>query len=140
MISRRRLLLGSAAGAVVVAGGGFAGLLILDGYSSWIRLILQRALPGYELEPEGLDQFVAAYHARKKWKSKRMRAYAAIEHVIDINWALPTDMAEDVEDEERRIVSEFLLGSDFFQNYPDGAKIVTYAGLPEACVSPFATF
>lgn len=140
MISRRRLLLGTAAGAVAVAGGGVAGLLILDGYRGWIRLVLLQALPGYELEPEGLDQFVTAYNARKKWRSKKMRAYAAVEHVLDVNWALPTDMAEDVEDEERRIVSDFLLGSDFFQNYPDGPKIVTYSGLPEACVSPFATF
>ena len=140
MISRRRLLLGTAASALAVAGGGVAGLLMLDGYRGWIRLVLLRALPGYEFEPEGLDQFVTEYNARKKWRSKKMRAFAAVEHVLDVKWALPTDMADDVEEEERRIVSDFLLGSDFFQNYPDGAKVITYSAAPEACSSPFATF
>lgn len=140
MTSRRQLLLlGTATGALAIIGGGAAGLVMMDGYRGWIQSILRRSLPGYELDPEGLERFVDEYSARKS-NNKKLRVFAAAERLIDVKWALPNDMADDVEEEERRIVSDFLLGSDFFRNYPDGAKIVTYSGAPETCSSPFATF
>jgi hypothetical protein len=140
MIGRRKLLaLGTALGTVAVMGGGTAAFVLTDRYRGWLRFTLARSLPGYSLEPDGFERFVEDYNVRKP-DSTKLRIFAAAERLTDANWALPGEMAADVEQEERRIVSDFLLGSDFFQNYPDGAKTITYAGMPEACSSPFATF
>jgi hypothetical protein len=49
-------------------------------------------------------------------------------------------MAARLAAEERVILTDFLIGSDFFQNYPNGPKHITYRGKPGACVSPFAKF
>lgn len=140
MIGRRAFLLtGSAAGGLLVLGGG-AAFVWSDRYRGWIEATLRRALPGYDLEPTGLARFVEDYNARKEGGGLKLRVFAAAERLVDANWALPAKMASDVEEEERRIVSDFLLGSDFFQTYPNGAKTVTYGGPAEACGSPFATF
>lgn len=140
MTSRRRLLLlGTAAGAVAVIGGGGAGLVMMDGYRGWIRSTLRRALPGYSFDPEGFERFIDEYNSRRS-SNKKLRLFAAAQRLADVKWALPNDMTADVEEEERRIVSDFLVGSDFFQNYPDGSKIIIYSAAPEACGSPFATF
>lgn len=139
MVSRRTFLLtGVAAGALALGGGGVA-LVAMDRFRGWIRGILHRSLPGYSLEPNGLALFSDEYYARRKSATK-LRLFAAAQRVTDVKAALPEEMAADVEDEERLILSDFLVGSDFFDNYPDGPKEITYRGAPEACGSPFATF
>jgi hypothetical protein len=141
MIRRRTfLLMGTAAVALVGVAGSGAAFVMSDGYGAWIRDTLQRALPGYDLEPAGLARFIDEYNHRKNHGNKKLRVFAAAERLVEARWALPKGMAANVEEEERHIVSDFLLGSEFFKNYPDGAKTVTYAGLPEACISPFARF
>lgn len=140
MIDRRKVLaLGTAIGTIGLVGGGAGAFVLSDRYRGWIRSTLLRALPGYSLEPEGFERFVDDYNARKP-NSTKLRVFAAAERLMDASWALPQEMAADVAQEERRIVSDFLLGSDFFRNYPDGPKTIAYSGMPEACSSPFATF
>jgi len=140
MMRRRKfLLMGTAAGALVGIAGSGTALVLSDRYSGWIRDVLARALPGYDLVSVGLARFIDEYNQRKPGNAK-LRVFAAAERLVDARWVLPKKMAADVEEEERRIVSDFLLGSDFFQNYPDGPKTIAYTGLAEACSSPFATF
>ena len=62
------------------------------------------------------------------------------ESIVDARWMLPKRMALRIEDEERDVLTEFLIGSDFFQQYPYGARTITYNGWRTACKSPFATF
>jgi hypothetical protein len=131
--------MGSAIGGLAVIGGGGAAFVVTDHYNGWIRDILQRGLPGYRLEPEGLARFVDEYFARQS-KATKLRIFAAAQGFLNVKAALPDDMAEDFEVAERSILSDFLIGSDFFENYPDGPKEVTYHGMPIACISPFARF
>jgi len=60
--------------------------------------------------------------------------------VVDLTPIMPAAMAERLAAEERTILTDFLIGSDFFQTYPGGPKQITYSGKPAACVSPFARF
>ncbi len=140
-MNRRKLLLlgGAAGGLAVIGGGGGAAFVVTDHYSRWIHGILQRALPGYELEPEGLALFIEEYFAKKS-RSIKFRMFAAAQGVLDVKGALPDGMAKDVEEQERQILTSFLIGSDFFENYPGGPKEITYRGMSIACASPFATF
>jgi hypothetical protein len=140
MTSRRKfLLLGTAIGGLAVAGGGAALLVLTDRHKGWIQATLERALPGYSFERAGLDRFVDDFNHGHR-QSMRLKLFATSQHLIDARWALPEKMAAKVAQEERLIVSDFLLGSNFFQSYPNGPKTITYSGAPEACASPFATF
>lgn len=140
MSLRRRFFLlgGAAAGALIVAGGG-AAVLLADPFERWIRDLLERSLPGYTLEPRGFAQFVDEYDAKKK-AGRRLRIFTAAQGVVDAKWALPRDIVADFESEERKVVSDFLVGSDFFDKYPNNPRQITYRGKPEACGNPFATF
>ena len=76
---RRRtfLLMGSAAVALVGVAGSGAAFVLTDRYSGWIRDTLQRALPGYDLEPAGLARFTDEYNERKQGNAK-LRVFAAV--------------------------------------------------------------
>jgi hypothetical protein len=137
MNRRKFLLLSSAAGGVAVLGG--LTYARTDHYSRWIQEILHRDLPGYTLEPNGLTQFVDEYFNRQHGDI-RLRLFAAAEGIMDIDPVLPATKARKVVEEERRILTKFLLGSDFFANYPGGPKVITYQGMPRACINPFARF
>lgn len=136
MVRRRKFLVMSAAGTLAIVGGG--AFVLTDRYRGWIHATLQRSLPGYSLQASGLTRFVEEYNARKQGNT-RLRLFAAAQRLVDAKPVLPEEMAADFEAEERRIVSDFLIGSDFFDNYPNGPKEITYRGVAEAC-SPFATF
>lgn len=140
-MQRRRtfLLMGSAVGALAIAGGAGAAFVATDRCRGWIRQILERSLPDYSFDPNGFSRFVDDYNARKG-RALKLRVFAAAENFFDAKPALPPGMASDVEDEERHILTDFLLGSDFFERYPNGPKRITYRGVPDACASPFATF
>ena len=131
--------MGSAIGAFAIVGGAGAAFVATDRYRGWIGEILRRSLPGYDFDPGGLDRFVNDYNAQSG-RALKLRVFAAAENFIDAKPALPAGMASDVEDEERLILTDFLVGSDFFETYPNGPKVITYRGVPEACASPFATF
>jgi hypothetical protein len=136
MMKRRQFLaLGAAAGGMAALGA----LLVSNGYRSWLLNVLERALPGYSYDPAGLDLFVEEREARHALALK-FRLLGAAESIVDTRWLLPERMAHRIEDEERDVLTEFLIGSDFFQQYPHGARTITYHGWRSACKSPFATF
>src|SRR5262245_61556853 len=139
MRRRQFLLMGSALGGLAAFGFASAGYVALDRYGGWIREILSRSLPGYSFDPDGLALFIDEYN-EQQGRSIKYRVFAAAEGVVDAKAVLPKRQAEDVRRRERRILSDFLVGSDFFENYPGGTKMITYRGKPEACGSPFATF
>ena len=136
MNRRKFLLLSSAAGGFAAVGGGV--YLLTDNYRGWVSDILHRSLPGYALEPKGLALFVEEHFAHRS--SRRRRLLAAAEGVVDFKPMMPAQMAEHFAAEERLILTDFLVGSDFFRNYPAGSKTIVYGGKPTACVSPFAIF
>jgi hypothetical protein len=136
MMTRRTFFaLGAAAGAMVAAGAA----LLAGGYRNWVVASLREALPGYAFEPAGLDRFVADYESRHGERMK-FRLLGAAERIIDVEPLLPEAKAHRIEDEERQVVTEFLLGSDFFQHYPLAVKEIAYNGPVIACRSPFARF
>lgn len=136
MNRRNFLLLSSAAGGLAIAGGG--AYVLSDNYHSWVGRVLHRSLPGYTLEAKGLALFVDEHFEHQKSRKKRL--FAAGLGVADFTPLMPARTAERVAAEERIILTDFLIGSDFFQNFPNGPKTITYGGKPAACVSPFAVF
>lgn len=136
MNRRNFLLLGSAAGGVAVMGGG-AVFVKADKFHGWVTDVLRRALPGFEINQQGLALFLKEQFERE---STREKAFAAVHGLVDVKWAVDGRRRKQLEEEERSILTNFLLGSDFFQNYPPGPTEVTYLGKQQGCSSPFAQF
>jgi hypothetical protein len=136
MMKRRRFLaLGAAAGGMAAVGAA----LFSNGYRSWVVSVLERALPGYSYDPAGLDLFVEE-RASSHTSALKFRLLGAAESVVDAKWIMPRRVVHYIEDEERGVLTDFLIGSDFFQQAPYGGRTITYNGRRTACVSPFATF
>jgi hypothetical protein len=137
MQRRKFLAMGAAAAGSIAAIGTV--YVATDRYEGWIRDVLSRSLPGYSFDPAGLARFTAEYDARQPFSIKR-RVLAVAEGLIDTKPFLPERKAKHLAEREREVISDFLVGSDFFENYPNGPKVITYRGAPTACGSPFARF
>lgn len=136
MMTRRTFVaLGAVTGGLVVAGV----TLVANGYKSWIADVLHRALPGYSLDPGGLDRFIAEYQSRHSGATK-FQLLGAVENIFHARSLLQPETADYVESEERKVLTEFLVGSDFFEQYPKGKREITFNERAVACKSPFAVF
>lgn len=136
MMKRRTFLaLGAAAGGTAALGA----VLVGNGYRSWVLGVLRQALPGYVYDPAGLDLFIEESQSRYA-SAMKFRLFGAAESVVDARSLLPQRMTRRVENAERDLLTDFLVGSDFFQLYPHGARTITYSGRPAACASPFVVF
>jgi hypothetical protein len=136
MINRRAFLtLAAGAGGIAIGGA----TLFANGYESWIVGVLRRALPGYAFDPAGLEQFIADYRSRHA-KVSKFRLLGAAETVFQARSLLRRKTADRIENDERKVLTEFLIGSDFFQHYPPEGRKITYHGRAVVCKSPFAVF
>ena len=135
MIRRRHFIIaGAAAGGAVLLGTVF----VAGGYKRWMRRLLERSLPGYSFNPEGLELFLET--SAPESEGIKFRLFGAAEGIVDVKWLLPDGMERHADDEERRMLTEFILGSDFLEYYPDASQEITYRGTTDACRNPFATF
>lgn len=137
MITRRKVLVGGAAAAGVVLVGGAVYVGAGGHYGSWIHEVLSRHLPGHGFDPDGLDLYVRQFMEGKRAEgAAKLELYALAEQVSDPAALLPGGLRQKLAEEERRIVTSFLMGSDFFSATPR-PRVVTYFG-SSACANPFA--
>lgn len=139
MLTRRRVVAGGlAVGAAAVLGGGTL-VAFRQNYAGWLGEVLARALPGHAIEPEGFELFVREYVARKRaQRAIKLEFYALAESLSNPAPLLPAGLAKNIADEERRIVTEFMMKSDFFLQKP-APRTVVYLGEQTVC-NPFAEF
>ncbi|WP_162917344.1 hypothetical protein [Dongia deserti] len=136
MMNRRTFLaLGTAAGGAIVLGTA----LVVDGYRRWVMSVLRDSLPGHSFEPASLARFIDEYESLHD-EARKFRLFGAAETLLEARSLLPQRTAERIHNEERQVLTEFLVGSDFFQNRPAGVKTITYNGRAVVCRSPFAVF
>ena len=137
-ISRRGLLFG---GAAVL---GLAALRL--GWShpeDAVTAVLRKRLRHLQLDESGLRDFARDFAASGKMARDKLRLIAALAPLYQ--W-LPSDDSTPaaVRHGEERLVTAFLLSSDFFLNAADERKPVRYLRLfdpwsnPGACQNPFA--
>jgi hypothetical protein len=132
----------------VLAGLGTAGALTAWQFAAandeeTITMVVHRRLDYLTLDPNGVRRFshdMAALHVISK---ARMNIISAIRPLYT---RFPLSSGENalaykLRHGEDRIVSTYLLSSDFFLNGADEARVVQYVGLPDsrrACGNPFA--
>lgn len=136
-ISRRNALIGGGAGALVVAGGGafVASATIEDFYADMVR----HYLPGEPIAPGAAEAFAADYAPREADTDK----VEALMYMQQLAGFTGLDMAlgggGPYETFTRRVMTNFLLGSNFFHR-SSAREPVEYIALPDVCPNPFARF
>jgi len=141
MWTRRRMLLGTLAGF----GGLAAGRLAIADARSAIIMVLRKRLWFLQLDEEGVQQFatdLATLGVVSEPKLKMIQATAPLYRRIDFTGRHSVAMT--LRHGEERIVSTYLLASDFFHNGADETRVVRYLRLYQpaknldACSAPFS--
>ena len=142
--SRRDVVLGGLA----LGAGTFAAAspFVFENHNTkhFIRLILERNLPGVKIDDENLQLFVDELFSPAGFDgglpdSKRFALAATAAYVVDGETAAGmADTYYGFEEMERIVVTQFLLGTDFLSHDDPTAIPLTYSGYSEVCGNPFA--
>lgn len=137
MLDRRRFVIGSC--GVLLTGAtaaGALGIAALGDKYGFFGSIVRRNLPGIPLDDAEIRQFVDAYwpgflarYGPTKGAGRRV--------VVALDAMLPgeTAMTEAI---ERDVLTQFLMGSNFFQLTDPSTDAIRFLDLASACSNPFA--
>lgn len=135
---RRRLLIASVAGTVAL---GAAGALPLSrseyARARWVEEVLRRNLPGVRIDEASLSVFVRDVLAGNHFRArKRGLSVVAQQYVPWLTMRVPK-IRTGLEKLERQVLTEYLLGSNFFRVSEPRRETITYYGPAVACANPF---
>lgn len=135
---RRKLLIGGAAGVAALGLFGAASWGRLKNYrAAWVEAAVRRNLPGIDLDPVSLQTFVDDMLGSERMRPPVVRATVFADQFIP--W-LPAQVAkarDGLEGLERQVLTEYLIGSNFFRIGAPKRAIITYHGPVLACINPF---
>lgn len=142
MITRRKLLQGGLGLALVVVSAGVAVRAASPRTEDAIARIVRHYLGKERLHPQAASAFAAEYAATTKKLDWRVASAMAlgIYFLPSFRNALPDSAAYRINRLDRRIVSDFLLSSDYDPNDPPLTKIEHIAYDSERACNPFARF
>jgi hypothetical protein len=134
-----------------VIAGVLGGLAVVSGWRYWrsneeaaILLVLRKRLDYMQLDPQGARAFaadMAASHLLSRTRLKLIGTFAPLYTRFGLNGH--DALQETIRHGEERVVSNYLLSSDFFVNGADTTRTVHYLGFYDplkACSNPFARF
>jgi hypothetical protein len=140
IMKRRELILGGL-GVALTASASWR--FVSTRPQDVIALVVRRRLDYLRIEPEGLRQFASDLAAQHVVSDARLRALAEFAPIYE-TWALSSgrnELSYLLRHGEDRIVSTYLISSDFFINGSDESREVRYLGLLDGsrpCANPFA--
>jgi hypothetical protein len=134
MLTRRRMMVG-AVGIVAAGVAGAVGIAVGGGKYGFIEAILRRNLPGVSLSDAEIGKFVEAYWP--EFISPPRRRDAALRRLTVLAHAMVRSDFMISEETERQILTEFLIGSNFFQLSDPKSTAIEFRGLAGACPNPF---
>jgi hypothetical protein len=140
MISRRRLL--------AVAGG------IIGGYAGWRYVgsadeeafvtVVRRRLDYLKLDLDGVNAFARDMAAKHVISNGRLRFLNIVKPLyVHVPLSPKSRFGKVLRHGEERVVTNYLLSSDFLINGADESRVVRYLGYYDpmrACGNPFAQF
>jgi hypothetical protein len=137
-MKRRQVLL--TLGALAVGGGAVSAGLMLQTEAAGVAAVLYKRLSYLTLDGDGVRQFAQDYVARGLTSAQKLRVLSASRWVYSGTPQSWLDVAAPrIAFGEERIVSAYLLGSDFFPDC-DESRITHYLGFYDGRTraNPFA--
>lgn len=136
--TRRQLLLAGAGGVVAL---GVAGLVSWDRIANyratWVENVLRENLPGHDLDPASLQAFIKDILASERLQRREVKATVFVDRFAP--W-IPARIAKaraGLEGLERHVLTEYLIGSNFFRVPDPRRETIVYSGIALACKNPF---
>jgi hypothetical protein len=140
MIKRRTLLWG--AGGVLALGAVAGWRVLTSSQEDAVAKVLYKRLDYLKLDPEGVRQFARDLVMRNVISSTKLRMIDATGFLYS-GFALDGDsrLSLAIRRGEERVISAYLISTDFFTNGADLGKEVKYLGFFDPmrpCSNPFA--
>lgn len=136
--SRRRLLIAAGAGVLACGAlGTWSWNLYANGRARWIEQAVRNNLPGITLDEPSLALFVRDTLASESMQSQRRRLGIVAETILPWMTKHMSVIHQAVAITERQVLSDFLLGSNFFRVSDPRRETITYYGRTLACANPF---
>jgi len=133
-ISRRKLLAGTA-GAVIV--GAVAWIPLRNYRADWIEQVVRDNLPDVNLDPESLQTFVKYMVGHERLQPPLVRATIFTDRFVPWLPARISKAREGLAGIERHVLTEYLIGSNFFRVPDPKLETIVYNGAVIACINPF---
>nr|WP_298726987.1 hypothetical protein [uncultured Steroidobacter sp.] len=136
--SRRRLLIAGACGTVALGIFGAASWGELTGYrASWVERVIRDNLPGIDLDGTSLQAFVKDILASERMQRKEVKVTVFADRFVPWLPAHISKARNGLEGLERYVLTEYLIGSNFFRVPDPKRATIVYSGMIVACRNPF---
>lgn len=134
---RRKVLVG-AAGAVTLGIFGAAAWKPVKQYrASWVEQVVRDNLPGIDLEPKSLQTFVDYMLGHERMQPVLVKATIFADRFVPWLPAHVSKAREGLAGLERHVLTEYLIGSNFFRVSDPKRETIAYYGPAIACINPF---
>ncbi|HEY0684044.1 MAG TPA: hypothetical protein VGD45_17060 [Steroidobacter sp.] len=135
---RRKLLIAGAGGTLALGIFGAASWGTLSNYrATWVESVVRENLPGIDLDGASLQAFIKDILASERMQRKAVKATVFADRFVP--W-LPAHIAKarsGLEGLERFVLTEYLIGSNFFRVPDPKRETIVYSGKVVACINPF---
>jgi hypothetical protein len=137
--SRRSFLIAGGAVAAVI-GAGISGVRFAGSREEWVASVIRDNLPGITIERDSFAKFVEEVIASDALKPVTHRLAVFAEQSVPWVAARIPKVRNGLDRLERRVLTEFLLGSNFFRIPNPKQETIVYYGPAIACGNPFVSF
>ena len=136
--SRRKLLIVGAGGTVALGIFGAASWGQLSNYrASWVERVVRENLPGIDLDGASLQTFVKDILASERMQRKEVKVTVFADRFVPWLPAHISKARNGLEGLERYVLTEYLIGSNFFRVPDPKRETIVYSGMIVACRNPF---
>jgi hypothetical protein len=138
--TRRQMILGGATLAVVASAGALWITLRSHDTSEWIEAVVRRHLPNLRLDPASLTSFAKRLAQDVEFRSMKVALALDLDALAPAVVRIAPEANLKIERLERRVLSGYLLGSNFFRIADPRTETIFCNEPPTACGNPFARF
>lgn len=137
-VSRRKLLLAGAGGTVALGMFGAASWGALGAYrATWIEAVIRDNLPKVELDAPSLRSFIAEISVSERLQRRSVKAAVFADRFVPWLPASISKARDGLEGLARHVLTEYLIGSNFFRVPDPKREKIVYSGRAVACINPF---
>lgn len=136
--SRRKLLLAGAGGTIALGAFGAASWGALGNYrATWIEAVIRDNLPDVDLDAASLQAFIAEILTSERLQRRSVKAAVFADRFVPWLPAGISKVRNGLEGLERHVLTEYLVGSNFFRVPDPKQEKIVFSGRAVACINPF---